>query len=59
VVVDTIAVGVPESTPVEESRVTPAGSVGDTVHESTAPPLAEGVTAVIAVPFVKVNGVPL
>ena len=56
---DTIAVGVPESTPVDESRVTPAGSVGDTVHESTAPPLAEGVTAVIAVPFVKVNGVPL
>jgi hypothetical protein len=59
VVVDTIAVGVPESTPVEESRVSPDGSVGDTDHESTAPPLAEGVTAVIAVPFVKVNGVPL
>ena len=37
----------------------PAGSVDEIDHVSTAPPLADGVTAVIAVPLVKVNGVPL
>ena len=37
----------------------PAGRVGEIDQVSTAPPLADGVTAVIAVSLVKVNGVPL
>ena len=56
---DVIAVGVPEISPVEESRERPAGSVGDTVHEVTAPPFDVGVFAVIVVPTVSVNGLPL
>lgn len=49
------AVGVPESAPVEASRDNPAGSVGDTDHVTTAPPLDVGVVVVMAVPLVKVN----
>ena len=56
---EVIAVGVPDSSPVEVSRLSPAGSVGETDHESTAPPLADGVTAVIAESLVRVNGLPL
>ena len=41
--------------PVEESRESPAGSDGETDQEVTAPPLAVGVTVVMAVPFVNVN----
>ena len=37
------------------SKDRPAGRDGDTDQEVTGPPLVEGVTAVIAVPFVKVN----
>ena len=33
----------------------PDGSVGDTDQDVTAPPLAFGVTGVIAVPLIKVN----
>ena len=54
-----IADGVPLILPVDVSNDKPAGSVDEIDHVSTAPPLADGVTAVIAVPFVKVNGVPL
>ena len=50
-----IAVGVPLISPVEVSRDSPAGKEGDTDQEVTGPPLADGVTAVIAVPFVRVK----
>ena len=39
------------------SKDRPAGKDGDTDQEVTGPPLADGVTAVIAVPFVNVNEV--
>ena len=54
-----IAVGVPLITPVDESIAKPPGSVGETVHVTTAPPLDVGVAAVIAESLVSVNGVPL
>ena len=41
--------------PVEESRERPAGSEGETDHDVMGPPLAVGVTVVMAVPLVKVN----
>ena len=41
--------------PVEESRDRPAGRDGETDHEVMAPPLALGVTVVIAVPLVSVK----
>ena len=41
--------------PVEESRDRPAGRDGETDHEVTGPPLALGVTVVMAVPLVKVK----
>lgn len=44
---DVIVVGVPEIVPVEASKDRPAGSVGDIVQETTAPPLEVGVAAVI------------
>ena len=50
-----MAVGVPEIAPVEESNERPAGSDGETDQEVTGPPLALGVTVVMAVPFVRVN----
>ena len=56
---EVIAVGVPEMTPVEVSRDKPAGSDGETAHETTVPPLEVGVAAVIAESLVSVNGVPL
>ena len=37
------------------SKDKPAGSDGETDHDVTAPPLEVGVTAVIAVPFVRVK----
>ena len=46
-------------TPVEVSSDNPAGSVGETDHDTTVPPLEVGVTAVIAESLVSVNGVPL
>ena len=42
--------------PVVESSDKPAGSDGETDHEVTAPPLVVGVTVVMAVPLVRVNG---
>ena len=56
---EVIAVGVPLISPEEVSRDKPAGSVGDTAHETTVPPLDVGVAAVIDESFVSVNGVPL
>ena len=52
---EVMAVGVPEISPVEESRERPAGSDGETDHVVMVPPLAVGVTAVIALSFVNVN----
>ena len=52
---DVTAEGVPEMAPVEESRDSPAGSEGETDQEVTGPPLAVGVTVVMAVPLVSVN----
>ena len=52
---DVIAVGVPLISPVEVSRDNPAGRAGETDQEVTGPPLEDGVTAVIAVPFVRVK----
>ena len=49
------AVGVPEISPVEVSKASPAGRDGENDQEVTAPPLAVGVAFVIAVPFVSVN----
>ena len=49
------AEGVPLMAPVEESSERPAGSDGETDHEVMVPPLAVGVTVVIAVPCVSVN----
>ena len=37
------------------SRERPAGKAGDIDHEATGPPLAVGVSAVMAVPFSAVN----
>lgn len=50
-----MAVGVPEISPVEVSRERPAGSEGETDQDVIVPPLALGVTAVIALSFVSVN----
>ena len=41
--------------PVDESRANPAGSDGETDQVVMAPPLAVGVTVVMAVPLVKEN----
>ena len=53
------AVGVPEMAPVEVENTRPAGSDGEIVQPVTAPPLDDGIAVVIAVPLVRVNGVPL
>ena len=47
--------GVPLMAPVDESRESPVGSEGETDQEVMVPPLDVGVTAVMAVPLVKVN----
>ena len=52
---EVIVVGVPLMAPVEESRVRPAGSEGETDHEVMVPPLTVGETVVMAVPVVSVN----
>jgi len=58
-VVDEIADGVPEISPLVVENVRPAGSEGEIDQEVTAPPLTLGVAVVMAVPLVNVNGVPL
>ncbi len=52
---EVMAEGVPLMAPVEESSVRPTGREGETDHEVMAPPLAVGVTVVMAVPLVRVN----
>ena len=47
--------GVPEIAPVDESRERPEGSPGETDQAVMVPPLAVGVTVVMAVPLVKVK----
>ena len=56
---DETAVGVPEMAPVELENRRPAGSVGEIDQETTVPPPALGVTVVMAVPLVRVNGLPV
>ena len=41
--------------PVDESSESPVGSEGETDQEVMVPPLAVGVTVVMAVPLVKVK----
>jgi hypothetical protein len=53
------AVGVPLMVPVELENRRPAGKVGEITHEVTAPPPALGVAEVMAVPLVRVNGLPV
>ena len=53
------AVGVPLISPEEVSRDKPAGSVGETDHDTTVPQLEVGDAAVIAESLVSVNGVQL
>ena len=55
VVEEDTVVGVPEMAPVEESKASPAGSEGETDQVVMAPPVALGVTVVMAVPLVSVN----
>ncbi len=52
---EVIVVGVPEMAPVEESSARPAGSDGETDQPVMGPPLAVGVTVVMAVPLVSVK----
>ena len=49
------AVGVPLIAPVDESSDIAAGSEGEIDQVVMAPPLAVGVTVVMAVPLVKVK----
>ena len=52
---DVTAEGVPLMAPVDESIERPDGSEGDTAHVVMVPPLAVGVTVVMAVPLVRLN----
>ena len=54
-----IAVGVPLISPFDVSNVKPAGSVVEIDQVVTVPPLVVGATVVIALPLVRVNGLPL
>ena len=49
------AVGVPLMVPSDVSKDKPAGRVGEIAQDDTVPPLAVGVTDVIATSLVKVN----
>ena len=50
---DDTAVGEPPIAPVEVSKDRPAGNDGEIDQDVGVPPLAVGVTVVIATPFVK------
>tara|TARA_Y100000022_G_scaffold189634_1_gene189079 strand:- start:329 stop:595 length:267 start_codon:yes stop_codon:yes gene_type:complete len=52
-------VGVPEIAPVDVENASPAGSDGEIDQPVTVPPLEDGIAVVIAVPFDRVNGLPL
>ena len=51
------AVGVPEMIPVVLEMERPAGSDGETDHETTDPPVEVGERSLMAVSFVSVNEV--
>ena len=53
------SVGVPQIVPLLVSKVRPVGSDGEIDHDVIVPPFTVGVSVVIAVSFVKLNGVPL
>ena len=53
------AAGVPLTSPLDVLNESPAGRLGEIDQEVTVPPLMLGLAVVIAVPFVRVNGVPL
>ena len=59
VAVEVMLVGVPEIAPLVVENESPAGSEGEIDQDVIVPPLTLGVAVVIAVPLVKVNGVPL
>ena len=59
VAVEVMLVGVPEIAPLVVENDSPAGSDGEIDQDVIVPPLTLGVAVVIAVPLVKVNGVPL
>ena len=54
-----MVVGVPEIAPLLVENTRPEGNDGEIDQEVTVPPLTLGVTVVMAVPLVKVNGLPL
>lgn len=56
---DDVTVGVPEMAPVVVENERPDGSDGEIAHEVTVPPLDVGVTVVMAVPLLRVYGLPL
>ena len=45
--------------PVEVSKVSPVGNVGEIDQLTTVPPPTDGVAEVMVVPLVSVNGLPL
>ena len=51
---DVTEVGVPEITPVVLEMLIPAGSDGETDHDTTVPPVDVGLSVVMAVPLVSV-----
>ena len=55
VYLEVTADGVPLIAPVEESKESPAGSVGDTDQEVIVPPPTVGVSVVMVVPFSNVS----
>ena len=55
---DDVTVGVPEMAPVVVENERPDGSDGEIAHE-VVPPLDVGVTVVMAVPLLRVYGLPL
>ena len=56
---DDVTVGVPEMAPVVVENERPEGNDGEIDHDVTVPPLDVGVTVVMAVPLVRVYGLPL
>ena len=56
---DDVTVGGPEMAPVVVENERPEGNDGEIDHDVTVPPLDVGVTVVMAVPLVRVYGLPL
>ena len=56
---EVMLLGVPDIAPLVVENDSPAGSEGEIDQDVIVPPLTLGVAVVIAVPLVKVNGVPL